>query len=101
MPGPKLDNAKVHTDSMFEVDVLGSHSPSQPSLAQDRSEEAIANVTMQIPESQGQSIPVAPEHKTDHQQLGQSASQKEARGSCDQAAGEGCGWVPGIGKNWL
>lgn len=91
VPGPKPDNAKVHTDSMFEVDGLGSHSPSQTSLAQDRSEEAIANATKQIPESQGQSIPVAPEHKTDHQQLGQSASQKEARGSVTRLLGRDVG----------
>lgn len=93
VPGPKLDIAKVHTNWVLAVAGPGSRSPSQPSLlrTQDGTDKATAGVTKQVLESQGQSIPLAPECRMDHQEPGQSPH-GGAEGServCAQAAGGG------------
>lgn len=67
MTGPKLDAAKVHTNWVFVVGGPGSHSPSQPFSAENGTDQATAGVTKQVLESQGQSIPLAPECRIDHQ----------------------------------
>lgn len=75
---------------MLEVDgpAAGLTAPFQPFPAQDWSDRATADFLKQVPHTQDQSIPLAPEHRME--QKPSQWSKREASG-CDQHAGAGRG----------
>lgn len=67
---------------MLEADepAAGLTAHFQPFPTQDWSDRATADILKQVPHTQDQSIPLAPEHRMDHQLAGAEALTMEQEG---------------------